>query len=469
MLTLSAVSAWRTSSSVVPRYRRRCAALVRFQASRSASALERGQRGAEQPSVVAELRQHDRHVARAGQDLPSGDLGRPRHVLARRAPAAIPPPITTIAGSTRFTTLPIARPTYRALRRAARIATASAVRHRCARSRLVSARRSPRRISVSNGGLAARDVLHDVTTDRVTRGHRLEAPGPTTPAPRTAGGHDHVADLARAAVVAVVQLTVDDQSAANARADEDRQHRAGATTRAMPVLAERCRAHVVFEHHRLARQATFELFPYGQIDPAQVWRPGHDERESVQGTRHADADGLDHRERQAGLVRGRCRRLRPADRGARPGVPQLAAREPHARSDAAIGLDHARQCLGTAQVDRDDWRSRTGGSESHVQSPRHRVMAASPTANRSRPAPAPSETGPPGAGRCPRDRRPPNAARPRHAALEVGDERQVLLIAQEHDRARTVERVDVRVEQARTVDRLQVVPGRVPGIGGMDR
>ena len=54
-------------------------------------------------------------------------------------------------------------------------------------------------------------------------------------------------------------------------------------------------------------------------------------------------------------------------------------------------------------------------------------------------------------------------------SVEVGDEGQVLLAAQEDERAGAAEIVGVGVEQACAGHLLQVTPGGVPGIRGVDQ
>src|SRR5438132_8711161 len=55
-----------------------------------------------------------------------------------------------------------------------------------------------------------------------------------------------------------------------------------------------------------------------------------------------------------------------------------------------------------------------------------------------------------------------------HVALEIRDECQMLLIAQQYVRPWAVERVGMGVEQARTCHWQQVATRRVPGVGGVD-
>jgi len=53
-------------------------------------------------------------------------------------------------------------------------------------------------------------------------------------------------------------------------------------------------------------------------------------------------------------------------------------------------------------------------------------------------------------------------------SFEIGDEGQVLLIAEQHVGMRSAQRIGVRVEQARAGDRLQVAARRIPRVGGMN-
>jgi hypothetical protein len=54
-------------------------------------------------------------------------------------------------------------------------------------------------------------------------------------------------------------------------------------------------------------------------------------------------------------------------------------------------------------------------------------------------------------------------------SVKVSDERQVLLAADEDERARAVEIVCVCVEQACARHVMQVTPGWIPGIRGVDQ
>src|SRR5437660_10968808 len=53
-------------------------------------------------------------------------------------------------------------------------------------------------------------------------------------------------------------------------------------------------------------------------------------------------------------------------------------------------------------------------------------------------------------------------------SLEISDEGQVVLIAEQHERARTGQGVGVDVVEAGAGDRLQIAARRIPGIGGVD-
>ena len=81
------------------------------------------------------------------------------------------------------------------------------------------------------------DVANDVPTDGVARSHRFEAAGSAASAPRPARSHHHVADLTGPAMRTVIELVVDDDSAADAGADEYRQHRVVAAPGAQFVFA----------------------------------------------------------------------------------------------------------------------------------------------------------------------------------------------------------------------------------------
>jgi hypothetical protein len=52
---------------------------------------------------------------------------------------------------------------------------------------------------------------------------------------------------------------------------------------------------------------------------------------------------------------------------------------------------------------------------------------------------------------------------------QVADERQVVLIAEQNERARTTQRVGVGEVEACAGERLQIAARRVPGVGRMDR
>jgi hypothetical protein len=56
-----------------------------------------------------------------------------------------------------------------------------------------------------------------------------------------------------------------------------------------------------------------------------------------------------------------------------------------------------------------------------------------------------------------------------NVVLEIGNERQVVLIAKQDKRAWSVERLGMRVVQARSWNRQQVATCRIPGVGRVYR
>ena len=82
-----------------------------------------------------------------------------------------------------------------------------------------------------------------------------------------AAADNEVPDLARGVAGALVQLTVDDQPAADTRANEDRHLLVVALARAGLVLAPCADVDVVIDDHR-ERQAFTQFFLKRVIDPA---------------------------------------------------------------------------------------------------------------------------------------------------------------------------------------------------------
>ena len=233
--------------------------------------------------------------------------------------SAIPPPITTTAGSTRLTTPPIARPDV------ARAATGRANGHRVGlRDRLRQVATGQRQqVAAENlgehGAVAARDLVDHVTTNRVARGHRFEAAGAAASAARPAGAHHHVADLAGPAVRAVVQAAVDHDPATDAGADEDRQHRVVAPAGAQRVLAQGRGAHVVFDEHALCWAGAVRALRERGSRPSPGWAPWPPPTCEL-----SSGPGRTRLRRRPPRTAGQRRRpprrrLRPGDRAVRPG------------------------------------------------------------------------------------------------------------------------------------------------------
>ena len=168
------------------------------------------------------------------------------------------------------------------------------------------------------------------------RRHLLPAPEVPAPARRTAGLHDHVADLRGEAVRSSKELAANDDPAADAGADGHDEHLARTAARAESELAPRRGARVVL-HHRRSPDRLLDSGGERQVAPRDVRREVQ-RRPPVGESRGPDAD----------------RRRR---RGAREGPPTTASTivaTVAPASDAGVGttrrLATAPEVTSTASV-----------------------------------------------------------------------------------------------------------------------
>src|SRR5439155_8751267 len=136
---------------------------------------------------------------------------------------------------------------------------------------------------------AGRDGGAHVALHSGAAGERLRAAAAAAGAHGAVNHQDGVADLAGAARASHVELTSDDDPAANPGAHEDPGHFVHAPARAEDVFAHNSHIDVVIHHDRDADQR-LELVAERHILPAQIGRLRHNAT-PVNGPRSADAYG----------------------------------------------------------------------------------------------------------------------------------------------------------------------------------
>ena len=203
-----------------------------------AVSVEREQSGAEHGRLVTEVRGHDPHGSRPSV------AGRARATTSRagssrRSPAATaPPPTTTTSGSSALTTPQSPEPSCRPISARTSRASASPPWASSVTSPPVICPPSARRRPSAERGVARGGALAG-HADRVAAHQHLEAAaaGAVARAVRAVVVDHQVAQLAREAVRAAVDLAVEHEPAADARAERDHHGVMGA-----PAAPWRCSA-----------------------------------------------------------------------------------------------------------------------------------------------------------------------------------------------------------------------------------
>src|SRR5690606_19187973 len=177
---------------------------------------------------------------------------------------------------------------------------------------------------------------------------RLQAAPPPAPAPRAVQRHDGMAQLARSPGLSAKQLTVRDDAATDARADEHADGLGRPAGGAIGPLAVRCGLHVV-QHGDPVAGAVVHDVAQGVVMPAQVRRVLDHAARAVDLPGHADPPAR-HRRRSRSSEHPDHQRNRLCD-GVSAALRQR--RSPLARQDMAVPVDEDAGHLRAAQVDAD--------------------------------------------------------------------------------------------------------------------
>ena len=168
-----------------------------------------------------------------------------------------------------------------------------------------------------------------------------------------------MSNLTRREIVPVVEVAIENEPAAHARADPDTQNELGTFARAEFILAIDRDVHVVVEVRRhlcfLGQQVCDRL-----VLPAQVHRLKHDALLRIDRARRTDADAAELREfdlrRNARLIHGVHdaveHRIQPL-----VGLGLLL----RLAQQLEVGRDHAHLHVGATEVDPDEWFFRGHG------------------------------------------------------------------------------------------------------------
>ena len=171
-------------------------------------------------------------------------------------------------------------------------------------------------------------------------------PGPAV------GREDRVPDLARGEERAVMDVTVENEAAADPRSDPYAQHITVTRSRPEVVLAPHCAVHVVLQDDRPPNFFS-QAIQQRKILPVKIWSHENDPIWDVNRTGGSNSDGADFRQRGPCFATGIVDGLdKPVDHIVRASL-RLGARV-LAADDLVRWIDHDRQHVRAAQIDAHD-------------------------------------------------------------------------------------------------------------------